>query len=170
VLHAFADKLSYDSHDTLFEVFFVLLKRNYQQEHPILSADTICSIFDRTYAALMHNCQTGDATQLMIAEKFIQDNVGWAARMRHFYTLECLARCIIGRYDWLSMLTIKGFKSFIQVLNPQTEEEWNNFTQVLLRVTQDSRLARVHGIQQTLESVGPSRNFLESITHSRRLR
>ena len=101
------------------------------------------------YDALMHNCRNGDPTQLMIAEKFIQDNVGWAAKMRYFYTLECLARCIIGRYDWLSMLAIKGFKAFIQVLNPQTEEEWNNFTQVLLRVTQDCRLLHIQGIQHT---------------------
>jgi len=120
VLHAFADKLGYDSHDTLFEVFFVLLKRNYQQENPILDQQNISSVFDRAYTTLMNTCRTGDTTQLMIADKFIQDNVGWATKIRHFYTLECLARCIIGRYDWLSMLAIKGFKSFIQLLNPQT--------------------------------------------------
>jgi hypothetical protein len=32
ILFSTADKISYDSHDTLFEVFFVLMKRNYQQE------------------------------------------------------------------------------------------------------------------------------------------
>lgn len=167
VLFAFAEKMSFDSHDTLFEVFFVLLKRNYQHNPPILDAGIICTALDRMYEAMMFNCRSGDSTQLMIAEKFIQDNVGWAARMRHFYTLECLARCIIGRYDWLSMIAIKGFKSFVQVLNPQTEEEWNNFTQVLLRVIQDCRLSAIEGIQKTSEVVGPSKNFLELVTHSR---
>lgn len=126
-----------------------MLKRNYQHEQPILPPQVVKTAFDNIYEALAKNCMNGDPTQLMIAEKFIQDNVGWAARMRHFYTLECLARCILGRYDWLSMLSIKGFKSFIQVLNPQTEEEWNIFTQVLLRVTEDCRLQQIKGIKLT---------------------
>jgi hypothetical protein len=68
------------------------------------------------------------------------------------------------------MLAIKGFKSFIQILNPQTEEEWNNFTQVLLRVVQDCRLVNIKGIQNLSDTIGPSRNFLELITHSRGIR
>lgn len=38
ILLGIADKISYDCHDTLFEVFFVLMKRNQQQEQPIMPA------------------------------------------------------------------------------------------------------------------------------------
>jgi hypothetical protein len=56
ILFSTADKIGYDSHDTLFEVFFVLMKRNYQRDQPIIDAQTVCSIFDRIYMALMQNC------------------------------------------------------------------------------------------------------------------
>jgi hypothetical protein len=68
------------------------------------------------------------------------------------------------------MLAMKGFKSFIQILNPQTEEEWNHFTQVLLRVLHDCRLINIKGIQNLSAAIGPSRNFLEFITNSRGIR
>jgi hypothetical protein len=81
-----------------------------------------------------------------------------------------MARCVIGYYNNLSMIAMKGVKSFMQILNPHTEEEWVHFTEVMMRVIGDCRLGGIEVVKRAAVAVGEPRDMLEMISGSRRIR
>ena len=135
-------KFNLEVFDTCIEVFFGLIKLQI-----IIDDKETHHYLQKAFDQIAHttNTQTGF---LVNAESFIAEAVSLGARMKYFQILKCLKGMIIRDFNDLSILAIKGIKTFIQILNPQQESEWQDVSSVLVEIVEASRTKNIEPIEQ----------------------
>ncbi len=78
---------------------------------------------------------------LQVAEKTLNFALNWSVSHQYSPIVGFFAGLVLGKYNELSLSALKCIKTYLQMVNPRTAEEWQPIQESLLAIARDSRLS-----------------------------
>ena len=127
----------YHCHEQILDTFFKLLAWKNSREEPLLAAAEV----DLLTAALFAKIEEYSPETLFIAEKTINYTLTWSHAHNYPQVIALFTNLVIGKYHALSLSAIRCIKTYLQMTNPRSSEQWQPLLTALNAIATDTRLS-----------------------------
>lgn len=82
-----------------------------------------------------------DGETLQVSEKTINYALNWSINQKYHLIISFLEGLVVDKYSALSLSAVKCIKTYIQIVNPKSREEWLHIEASLLSICKNTRLS-----------------------------